>query len=151
MSFSKEANSNPLWCEKDVFTNVMSTRNTETTSVSIGGGTATSQLNHKDTKWRSTYSTLYPHRHVQITHLRERPNLANKSVWVSEERFPPSPEEAINLIETTKNIYKTRGIRLHQFVSNDPSVIIAIPGEDRAKSMKSKGPVESWESSGRLS
>ena len=50
----------------------------------------------------------------------------------------PSTEEAINLIEATRNLCKTRGIRLHQFVSNDPSVIMAIPEEDRAKSMNSK-------------
>ena len=50
----------------------------------------------------------------------------------------PSPEEAISLIEATRNLCKTRGIRLHQFVSNDPSVIMAIPEEDRAKSINSK-------------
>ena len=47
----------------------------------------------------------------------------------------PSPEEAIDLIEKTKSLCKTRGIRLHQFVSNDSSVIESIPDEDRAKSI----------------
>ena len=47
----------------------------------------------------------------------------------------PSPEEAIDLIEKTKSLCKTRGIRLHQFVSNDYSVIESIPDEDRAKSV----------------
>ena len=45
----------------------------------------------------------------------------------------PSPEEAIDLIEKTKSLCKTRGIRLHHFVSNDSSVIESIPDEDRAK------------------
>ena len=47
----------------------------------------------------------------------------------------PSPEEAINLIEKTKSLCKTRGIRVHQFVSNDSSVIESIPDKDRAKSI----------------
>ena len=48
-----------------------------------------------------------------------------------------SPELAISLIESTKNLCKMGGFKLQKFISNHKSVINVIPQEDRCKYLQS--------------
>lgn len=48
----------------------------------------------------------------------------------------PTPEAAISLVKNTKKLCKKGGFNLHKFVSNNMSVIEAIPNEDRSKDLQ---------------